>query len=101
MGHIATVVIALIDPTSRGAGGAALLRQAGINVRVVMCSTRAWVESGPIAGDQHLGAAGRRDLGIASVKTSMWSTAVFDPARPGRSVTTSDSSVLSHQAVNG
>jgi hypothetical protein len=31
----------------------------------------------------------------------MWSLAVFDPARPGRSRNVNDSPVLSHHAVNG
>ena len=37
----------------------------------------------------------------AASTTVMWSAAVLLPAFPGRSITASDSSVLSHQAVSG
>jgi diaminohydroxyphosphoribosylaminopyrimidine deaminase/5-amino-6-(5-phosphoribosylamino)uracil reductase len=45
--QIATVVIALIDPTSRGVGGAALLRHAGINVELGLLADEARLVIGP------------------------------------------------------
>jgi len=38
---------------------------------------------------------------IAASTMAMWSALVLLPAFPGRSITASDSSVLSHQAVSG
>lgn len=45
--RVARVVIALMDPTSRGEGGAALLRQAGIDVEVGVLQEQALVVLGP------------------------------------------------------
>ncbi|MGH3936416.1 MAG: bifunctional diaminohydroxyphosphoribosylaminopyrimidine deaminase/5-amino-6-(5-phosphoribosylamino)uracil reductase RibD [Pseudonocardiaceae bacterium] len=45
--HIARVVIALIDPTSRGEGGGAKLRMAGIDVEVGVLANEARLVLGP------------------------------------------------------
>ncbi|HET9381617.1 MAG TPA: bifunctional diaminohydroxyphosphoribosylaminopyrimidine deaminase/5-amino-6-(5-phosphoribosylamino)uracil reductase RibD [Streptomyces sp.] len=45
--RVARVVIAVMDPTSRGEGGAALLRQAGIDVEVGVLQEEALVVLGP------------------------------------------------------
>jgi diaminohydroxyphosphoribosylaminopyrimidine deaminase/5-amino-6-(5-phosphoribosylamino)uracil reductase len=43
---VARVVIALIDPTSRGEGGAAVLRAAGVDVEVGVLAQEAWLVLG-------------------------------------------------------
>lgn len=66
-----------------------------------MWLTRAWVDPAPsqVTNSRRRCAAGI--CSIASVNTSIWSLAVLDPARPGRSLITKDSWVLSHHAVRG
>jgi hypothetical protein len=66
-----------------------------------MCSTRAWVDPAPSQVNSILRRYFAGICAIAAPVTAMWSAAALLPALPGRSITASDSPVLSHHAVSG